>query len=132
MLASLHEYRNVMTEQEYANDRKLYLYNLTAFPRISPATKAVFFLVCVAVLAALAASIKAGSIVWSSVAAVLLICITVPAYAFSRYLARWRRLTKPERLAAIDRLLARELVSTEEASLLRSRIEVLFGGQPAP
>jgi len=120
-----------LTDDEYAQLRSEFLSELATRPRmpaIQVFTFVMFGLTGLAGLIYCLADHLAGA-AW--VPAVPLMASTLMWRRMEQDYAAKRRLTRTDRLTAVDDLVAAELLSAEEATALRKQIEILFDHERA-
>ncbi len=121
----------LLTKREYDEWRRGILDELGSFPRMPIAIQVTFFLVCAALVALIVFGVLKGHDAVVFGGAVGLLAGVLTWLGSARDYAAKRRLSRANRLAALEELVARDLVTPDEAGVLRSRIESLFHGNDA-
>ncbi len=121
----------VLTKRQYDEWRRGILDELGSYPRMPIAIQVTFSVACAALVALIVFGVLKGhdAAIWGG-AAGLLAGVLMWLRSAHDYAAK-RRLSRADRLAALDELVARDLVTSDEAVLLRTRIESLFQGNDA-
>jgi hypothetical protein len=123
--------QDFLTEDEYADIRATFLAELTTHPRMPLIQLLMFVLFCVSGLAIIIYFLLDRAPSSAGVGAVVLIVSGSMWWRMECDFAAKRRLTRADRLTAVDDLVMAELVSAEEAATLRIQIESFFDNERA-
>lgn len=122
-LIQLREARDVLTEQEYAENRAGILDELATFTRVPLWVNGMFLGLCAAGVALIVLVASPGGKLGGTV---LLLGSLFFWWSIHRGYAARRRLTRSERFEIVVDLIDKNLLTFEEADALRERIRRLF------